>query len=210
MRRLLLAALTLPVLALGAPAAQATPDYHYVGGCWLATAWDGEVAYPPRWSGVGGVLAAATTERLGTPAPTANVDVTCDLYLNGSYLTSLRGVSGSGVVADVQDLTVYRYESDVLTLCENVDVEGDRHLSCTDVSNTSLVPDPVEEALDVVGEELDPLLCLALGAGAPGVRGIVDIEPDGTTYVLGGLVYDCSSGQPSGQRRDVYVALAGP
>lgn len=64
------------------------------------------------------------------------------------------------------------------------------------------VADPVVAAIagvevvaeGVVGEELrqvDPTICPVLVSFAPGVPGVVDIEPDGDVWALGGPAYDC-------------------
>lgn len=195
MRRTLLAALALGLVAAAAPAAHANPFYHYRGGCGVTMANDATpgawLGGPSVWVGEADVVAIATNHAFGTPAPTAAISVRCDLYVNGNFNGTIATGAGTGVALNVTPQTWFLPAGAWVDICETVVVQGEFHFSCFAVTTVQPVPQPVYDAADAVLFALDPALCPLIGAAAPGIPGTLDIHPWGDVYVLGHQVYDC-------------------
>ena len=208
MRRPLLVALALCLFAVGSPAAHATPSYHYAGGCGMTVANDttpgSQLGGPTQWNGEFDIVAVATNENLGTPAPTASIRVVCDLYINGSWAGFLPSVSGTGVAVAAGSISFIASPGDVVEICESVNVHGDPHVTCH-LATTAGIPGPVANLVSTVLTVLDPTLCLLLGGAAPGLPGTVDVDPNGDVRVLGDTMYDCP---PYGSTRPKYYDQA--
>jgi hypothetical protein len=196
MRPILAAGLAAGLLATLAPAASAHPDYHYLGGCVLAVADDTEpyglLGGRSVWTGVAAVAVVATRDDGITPAPTAPISATCDLYVNGTPQgTIATAPQADGVTAGANPTTFTANRGDWVEVCTTVHVNGEYHQSCATATETQVVPQPVLDLLDAALGPLDPIICTTFYPLAPGIPGVVDVSPSGDVSILGAEMYDC-------------------
>lgn len=142
MRKRLPLLLVAGMLAFAAPA-QAHPNYHYEGGCEVTTVSDGGASTTRE--AVASVLVVATDA--GGFLAFVPISVTCELYVNGWYQGTILAASGTGFAANAAPVTYEASGSDVVTVCEDVNVNGNQHYVCRDVEQTPLVPEPIRELI---------------------------------------------------------------
>jgi hypothetical protein len=198
-RRLLLAG-----LAAGALLAPAVPahaqTYDYTGDCGFDTISDPSpeqtLGGPDRYTGVAYAYAVATTPA-GTPLPFAEVEIACELYVNGVLAEIAVAASGTGAAVGGGTFAFRSGETDWVYMCERVRVEAQEFFRCFDGTPPPWDPlGPVRDVVDILNEaffepHVDPALCPILAAQYPGVPGIVDIDWEGDVYVLGAGYWDC-------------------
>jgi hypothetical protein len=206
-KKLLLVALIAAGATYGAPAAQAhchttvppTGDPNcllspnYAGpGCSFATLNDttGQLGGQNTWNGEIDVLVIAT-DGVGAPTPTVPISVDCEMLINGVSQGVVLHAEGIGIAANAKDFSFTAEETDVVTICDHVNVGGTDYTNCADATTTELIPQPVQDALLM----LDPAICMVLmelyNAGVTGVPGVVEMEPEGDIFVLGEPQWDC-------------------
>ncbi len=205
--RVLLAAAVCGSLLVAAPV-EAHPNYHYLGGCFLTAtnAPKGGTDDHSVWTGVVGAVVVAADAAF-VPSPTTAISFQCEVYKNGTYQEPV--LSGSGVGTAVgADLYVFEASpDDVITLCERVIVGGDEHLYCGNASTTPVVPETLQEWLELAYDEAMALVCSMLPLLQP-LPPAVEVTPEGDVYVLGYFVWDCPPYYDGGPGRigpDWYV-----
>ena len=189
---------TLALVALGAallaPPAQAHPVYHSLGSCgWLAVS-DGGTDENTTWSGEVDLRVVATdANRVYAPVPTS---VECRLTIAGQGTqTVLAASSPIGIAAGATTLSFKAHPDAFVYMCTVVTVAGETHLKGSgDVCGEGDpgLPQDVSETIDLVFATVDPVVCAALVAAAPGIPGVVSIEPGGDVYVAGEWIWDCA------------------
>jgi hypothetical protein len=208
LKKLLLAGVAAGALALGAPVAQADHVGYEGPGCTFNTLNDttpgGQIGGQNQWTGEAAILAIAT-DAAGVPNG-ASITVECEMFINGNSQGVYLATSGTGIAA-----TTYAKENpggvfsfsaadtDVVTVCDNVTIDGHFIQNCSDAETTQIVPQPVVDAINLaidtlnstVLEQIDPTICPFIGMAAPGVPGVVDITPEGDVFVVTELWYDC-------------------
>jgi hypothetical protein len=113
--------------------------------------------------------------------------------------------AGAEVVVTAGNVLYSRAEGFPVWICTEIDGVT---RSCNEVVD-SYAPQAVHDVADSVSGILPPVvaaahsvLCPVLGALAPGVPGVVDIDPSGDTSVLGGYLVDCA---PYGDANPSYL-----
>jgi hypothetical protein len=152
--------------------------------------------------------------------PVAVVTLTCDVQVGSDYghgAPDLATYSGSGVDAAVVAPAILTVpapgEWEYVTVCSRADVtglDGETRTYYQNSQNSAWSESPdvtcggapqclslgpectwylalLQESWNIV----DPLVCPRLAALAPGVPGVIDVDPTGDTYVAGTFVYDC-------------------
>jgi hypothetical protein len=192
MRRLLIAlAVVAAALGLATPASAGT-DSRYRGGCSFTT----EEVAPGDYRGVLDIEVLVFSIRSPTDNP-VSATVTCRLYLNDAELPDLSlTASGTVAVAGAREVTYEAGPWDLVHICTIVDYTSDDTPTSEECWHTGaeLIPPEVIEILDVLGENVFPVLdenlCPELAARA-GTYGPVTIEEDGDVYVAGEWFWDC-------------------
>ena len=196
LKKLLFAGVAAGMLALAVPA-QAHPNYHYEGGCGFQTLSDGGEDDQTTWTG-SAQAAVVATDAAGVPAA-VSISVECHVYKNGVYQNTILSASGTGVAATASEYEYQAAPSDIITVCDVVTVGGEPHTNCGDATTTPIVPEPVQEAIEgifnevdaIVIEHVDPTLCEVLKLLKPGVPGVLDITDEGDVYIAGEFFWDC-------------------
>lgn len=161
MRRTLVAALTAVTVVALAPGANAHPAFHYEGGCMFWGVSDGTDDPQTQWDGEIRVVASATDIN-GTPTPTAQISVSCELVINGSTPgTVVFEAQGLGAAASSGLLTYHADPDDFVSMCDVVTVNGERHTECRLATVASFVPKPFEELIHTILDDnaLSGALC---------------------------------------------------
>ena len=183
---------------LNLPGGGGPDDSGYDGGCRLTLVGDGSDDPQTTLTGAVNVLVAANS--FGTPSPTTPISAECDLYRDAVFQQTLLTAKGTGIAVNAKDVTLNGSPSSVYTVCERVTVGGRSYTNCQDTRVTPVVPEPIEEAVEMVGYEVksqvliplvDPVLCPLLAQLAPGISGVADITYEGDVYVLGERLLDC-------------------
>jgi hypothetical protein len=221
LKKLLIASLAAGVLAVAAPAAQATHDSgpglnNYFGGCSFLTLNDttpgGQLGGQDVWNGeIDGEFIAndngtTTAGAQAVPTPTVNISATCELKVNGVSQGTVAVCNQPGVGVAVCGSTIQftAAVTDIVSLCDHVHVGADFYTNCGDATTTQIVPQPVIDALNAVIDllnsavfsQLDPAICLVLTTLAPIVNNlppdVIHIDPvTGDTSILGEPFWDC-------------------
>ena len=185
MKKLLLAALAVGSMALGAPAAQASHTYE--GGCGFDSVTDpsGQVAQPDVFTGV---MYAAV---VATNPPGADVHVRCEIRVNNLVKDSFEA-SGPGVAVGADEAQFLATDADVVTMCDVVTIGGHTSTVCGQADRFQIPPQEVIDLIDMLFIDIiDPAICPVLAGLAPGVPGVVDINTQGDVFVLGDGFFDC-------------------
>jgi hypothetical protein len=182
-----------------ATTAYAHPNYDYEGDCGFSTVNDttpgGIFGGPTYWRGEISTYAVAfTADHL--PAPTTQISIACELYINGTLVDTPLTASGNGVVAAAGTFSFTAEDTDVIQICNHVVVGGEDHYTnCWDGGHG--LPELYEVAQFLIDQvipiidQIDPLVCTQFSALAPGIPGVVDIQPEGDIAVLGEPFWDC-------------------
>jgi hypothetical protein len=180
-RRVLLSCLAAGVLGLAVPNAHAA-DPSYLGRCGFATTQDNRAggALGGRSVRTGEVHLYVVPVASGVPAGGA-VTAWCELRVNGvSRGTVLGPVSGTGAVVAAGPLQFRTPWSDIVTICTHVVTAAGTEVYCPDAAPTEVVPQPVYDAIELLGLSPAPVAdtaaCAALG---------------GDTTYDGYWLYDC-------------------
>lgn len=198
MKKILLAGAAVGMLALAAPA-QAHPTHHYVGQCRISSVSDGGDDDQTTWTGQASIAVVATDASGVVPAPTAPISGQCDVYRNGVFFQTAVTASGTGAASNAVPWTYQSDPDDVMTVCTVVEVNGEPHSDCRDLTTTPIVPEPVQQVItfiiDTLNNEvfskIDPTICPFLATGAPGIPGVIDINEEGDVSIAGDLFWDC-------------------
>ena len=197
MRKILLGGVAAALIAAGAVPASAHPNYHYIGQCGFTTVSDGGDDDQTTWEGEFHSYFIAT-DAAGVPSPTTPISYECHAYKNGVYMGIYDSGSGIGFAGSSGYYTYQAAPTDVITVCEEVIVGGEHHTECSDADTTPIVPEPVQEAIEGIINDvndvlilLDPTICAILAQFSPGVPGVLDITPEGDVYVAGEFFWDC-------------------
>lgn len=182
MRRLLLGALAAGLLALGAPAASAHDNNQVKWGCGLTSIPNFINAEGSNQYYLYGV--AVTPE-------TGGGTFWCEVRLNGVTQASSIHTHGEVAFATAGPLRGWRSDpDDDFEVCGHITWD-DGHAPFDSCTPTVPLPGDPIDLINQVLIELDFLTCAALIAAAPGVPGIVDIDPTGDTLVFGIPFWDC-------------------
>lgn len=152
MKRLLLASLAGATALATVTPAQAHPNWHYEGGCDFTAVSDGTDSPHTEWDGEIDVWAVAT-DASGIPAPNASITVDCELLINGWWPGTVVfscSTPGTGSVGCAGQFSFTADPDDVVTMCDNVTVNGEVHKNCPNLFWPPLVPHPVREVTDEV------------------------------------------------------------
>jgi hypothetical protein len=204
MKRLLVAGV-LAGLMLSALPVHAHPTRDFEGGCSFITFSDttpeATLGGPNRFTGVMYTAVYATDATYGVPEPSASIAIDCEIYINGVLADVALSASGTGAAAAVGTFSYEREDTDVVTLCDHVVVDGEDHNDCYGEDPqippqqfVNLIQFVIDKANELVFEPVvDPAICPALGDLAPGVPGVVDITPEGDASLPydGGRFWDC-------------------
>jgi hypothetical protein len=212
MKHLMAAGLAVGMLTLGAPVAQAHPNFHYLGGCGYVGVTDstpgGLLGSGNSIFGVAFAAVVATTSA-GIPSPTTPITVSCDQSINGSPPVGvIRPTSGTGVAAAAVQLTLSAASGSVVQFCEHVTVGGETHNLCRTATERPLLPQPVTDLIAPLKALLDSVLCPVLGGLAPGVPPVT-ITPAGdvSVGVFTVLIYDCPPYNGGGLDRPLFTRV---
>ena len=222
MQKLLLAGLAGAAALTAATPAQAHPNWHYRGGCGFFTISDGTDSPQTKWDGEIDVVAVAT-DAAGTPDPTASISVQCELRINGATPGTIVfscSTPGTGFVACAGQFSFNADPDDIVSMCDIVTVNGEVHKDCGQSTQSPIVPQPVQDALDqfvwptvdptiedideaITGaeKEIDELICPTLAdlAGGPADQPpVFDIRTDGDIFIDGELFWNCPPYESSG------------
>lgn len=203
MRRTVLTAVLLGLLATTAPSAHATPDYHWTGGCGFTVFNDttpgGQLGGRNVWNGEVDIVAIATNEHTSLPTPLAPISVQCELRVNSVSQGIVLSATGLGVAANAATLQFTALPSDYVEICDIVTVATDSHAPvCYGATLTQHPPQPVLDVFYTLWDlvrwqvltQLDPLICPLISTLAPGI-GPVTVDPTGDVDVYGEPIYDC-------------------
>ena len=221
MKKLLLAGLAgATALTVAAPA-EAHPNWHWMGpGCGFLTISDGTETDQTKWDGEIHVMAVAT-DAAGNPDPTASITVECELRINGATpgtIVFTCSTPGTGVVSCAGQFSFNAHPDDIVTMCDIVTVNGERHKDCGNSTTIPIVPEVVQEILDEqVWPTVDPtieeavritdeLICAVTKAldetvVDQGNDSAFETRNDGDLYVNGEWIWDCPPYGSSGPRR---------
>jgi hypothetical protein len=205
MKKLLMLAAVTGMLAVGAPTAQAEHT-GYRGGCAFTTindtTPDGQLGGQNTWNGEVDVLVIAT-DAADTPAALP-ISAECELFINGVSQGIVATATQPGVGFAVGGGTIQftAETTDVVTLCDNVVVDGEPHVGCGDAVFTPIVPQPVIDLLDQLFALLteleillvDPIVCpihLLMFQVGFGVPGVFDVNEQGDVFLFGDPFWDC-------------------
>ncbi len=232
MKKLLMATLAVGMLTVSAPIAAHAAHTSYRGGCGFATLNDttpgGQLGGQDVWNGeVDMEIIATDSSANKVPQPFA-ISAFCELLVNGvSQGTVLGPQSGIGFVAAVGQIQFTASTTDIVSLCDNVTVDGESTRNCTDAVITQIIPQPVIDLLDMVintaidalntvndllnqlvFEPTDFVTCTALVALQGTVNGlnqpgIAHIDSDGDLH-LGGAVLAALGADTSDPDYDLF------
>jgi hypothetical protein len=201
---------TLAAVLLGGawavPPAHAAADSTWDGQCFVNTVSQDPDPDHMRWIGVLG--ARVLVYSAATPADNpVSARVTCRVLVNGVTVRQA-SFDGTVLVAGAGPLDFTAQANDLVQLCTDIDYTSNATPTevCAYRDGNQIPPplvwDAMEGALrpanDTVATYVDPVVCPLLAARAPGVPGVVDIDPTGDTSVAGGLVWDCPPYLPPG------------
>jgi hypothetical protein len=202
MKRLVLPALAVALLAgaAAAPPASAASDSTFQGFCDYDLVRQRDVD-DHVWTGE--VDARTLVYSKGTPSDNpVSANVTCRILVNGVDRFS-RTWSGTTLVAGAAAVTIDAGPYDWIELCTDIDYTSN---DTPDVVCAQPGGDPdywllVQQVIDHANallpwDDVDAAVCPLLAAQAPGVPGVVDVDPTGDTYAAGSLLYDCPPYQP--------------
>ena len=189
---------TLALVALGAallaPPAEAHPAYHSLGSCGWVVVSDGGTDENTTWSGEVDLQVVATDgSHVYAPVP---ISVECRLTIDGQGTqTVLAASSPVGIAAGATTLSFQAHPDAFVYLCAVVTVGGETHVTgnghvCG--QGDPGVPPALVETIELVADRVDAESCAAFMAAAPGVPGVVDIEPEGDVHVAGEWFWDCA------------------
>ena len=198
MRKILLPGIVAALVATAGPTS-AHPSYHYEGGCGFATLSDRSDNPDTNWRGEAHVVAVATDAVTGLYAPLTPISVECHVYKEGVFQGVILTASGVGFATGVTQYTYQASRDDVITLCDVVTVGGEAHTDCRDTTTSPILPEPVQETIDVVIDQIirvliwaDPWICPVIGSlSGIWVPGVLDVTPEGDVYVAGEYLWDC-------------------
>jgi hypothetical protein len=119
--------------------------------------------------------------------------VTCTLSVNGVAYGVLR-VSGTEVVEAVKRVSYVAGDGDDVRTCQTVDFTSDDtpdETRCSDDPGSVVPPSEIPDLVEEVRGYVDGPLCSAVGALAPGLPGVVDVDPGGDATFAGGVHWGC-------------------
>lgn len=194
MRKKLLVATVVGVLALTAPLPAHADGAGYLGACGISAVNDttGPLGGRNVWTGPVSVLVVAN-------APGDSIRATCSIKVNGANQgVVLDSGNNIGVAADAGRVTYTAAVTDTVSICTNVTTGtlGDES-SCVDLLTTPVCPvqvcghGGVLDQVAAVPRSVDPTLCALLVSIAPVVDGVFNpnflyIDPaSGDTYAGG-------------------------
>jgi hypothetical protein len=188
------------MLTGAAPVAAHADGVNFKGGCGFASLNDttpgGQLGGQDVWNGAVRIAVVAND-------PTATISADCILKVNGvSQGTVLTGTSAGPVSVGAGSIQFTAAVTDIVSLCAHVKATGAVNFEetvCVDATTTQVIPQPVVDLLEMVG---DPLVCAVLKALAPTVNalpgGLIYIDPaTGDTWIPGdpssndNLFWDC-------------------
>jgi hypothetical protein len=173
LRKSILAAVSLAMLAVGAPPSHAAPTTAQCGGVAFAQkeVTGGSETY------TGTLYGYAVFDDLGTHT------FRCYVTVDGAEQSATPTQSGSSAIAAAGQVTFS--VSPGQTVVECLEIDG-ATLNCHPVDMIALGPLPSVRSL------VDPILCPILQSLAPGVPPVIKIESDGDLSVFTtGRLYDC-------------------
>jgi hypothetical protein len=192
--------LLLAGLVAGAVLVPALPAHaDHVGNCAFDTMSDPSptqtLGGTERWTGVAYVYVVAT-DADGVPRPFAQLEVACELYVNGVLEEVAAVASGTGAVAAAGTFAFRATEFDHVEMCTRVNTI----LHCPSPGPFDPL-EPVDDLVDVLNDAVfipyvDPVVCPELQRQQPGIPGVLDIGWDGDVYVFGSLSWDCPPYEP--------------
>lgn len=150
MTKLLLSCVATATALTTVTSVEAHPSRHYRGGCGYFAESDGTDSPQTGWEGEIDAAAVATDEGNLIPAPTASISVECELRINGAAPgTTVLSCSapGTGFVACAGRLSYTAHPDDIVTMCEQVVVDGEFHEDCAH-PDAALLPHPIQQVLD--------------------------------------------------------------
>ncbi len=179
MKKLLMAGLAVGMLTMGAPLSPAQADgLTYVGGCGFATLNDttpgGQLGGQDVWNGAVRLAVIPTTA--GVPNGSA-VSASCELKVNGVSQGTVLSATGTGFAFNAGQIQFTAAITDIVSMCTHVTSVNGTEVVCADATTTQIIPQPVIDLLELVG---DPLVCAVLIAAAPTVNSTV---PSSITYI---------------------------
>jgi hypothetical protein len=207
-RRVLLSCLAAALLGVAAPApAHAYGEYR--GGCSFATmnnpTGSGALGGRSMWTGVVFLYVVPADGSIQAVPTGGAVSAWCELKINGVSQGDVLGpVSGTGAVAAAGPIQFRAGPDDVVALCDHVTTDLGSTVDCGDITETPIVPQPVQDIVDAVlgtgtpvAVAVDTVACAALVAVAPAVDAagrpdLLWIDPaTGDTHSGPYWVYDC-------------------
>lgn len=175
MRKKLLVATVVSVLALAAPLPAHADGAGYKGTCGISAVNDttGPLGGPAVWTGPVSVLVVAN-------APGDSIRATCSIRVNGVNQGVVIDTGNNiGVAADAGRVTYTAAVTDAVSICTNVTTGAFGYeSSCVYVQTTPVCPEQVcgdggvLDQVAAVARALDPTLCAELLSIAPVVDGV--------------------------------------
>jgi hypothetical protein len=206
-KKLMLAAIAIGALLVPGPAAHAHDDEDFAGpGCTPSTVNDttpgGQLGGQNQWNGQVSTLVIPT--EAGVPSG-AEVQVDCELLINGNTQGVVLSASGTGIAAAAGPLSYTAEATDVITICTIVIIihnhppDGTHShviIRCRDLTTTQIVPQPLIDAINLVLDFIadntiivDQTVCPIIAN--QGIPGVVHFDSGGDMYVLNELFLDC-------------------
>lgn len=194
MRRLLITTLALGTALLGAPAATAHDNDRVLAAC--------DATQEPDPFGGGEVSPFYLVYGVAVTPEAGGGELYCSVRVDGGEVAGTAAVHGEHVFYTANGAYWVHGSNDVVELCAHIDWDdGHPPYDRCEVWTPAQVPpqdvtDLVDEVFDVLNallfEPADVVTCTVLRALAPGVPGIVDVDPvTGDTFVLGTMIWDC-------------------
>ena len=205
-KALLLACVAAAPNLVALPAAHAHQNWHYEGGCGMATLSNGTDYYGTLWDGFIWVTAAGTDSG-GTPAPTSSVTVDCELRINGQTSGTIVfacSTPGTGFVSCAGHLLFNADPDDIVSTCDLVTVNGEHHKNCEVLTMNPVVPIPVADAADIFTHSTCDEVA-SFSGGPLDQPPAFDIRPDGNIYAFDDGVHVWHCPTPDYPRRRYYA-----
>ena len=198
LKKLLMGSLAVAALALNAPVAQAAAVTADCGFNTIAqeTATGGQDTF------TGAAYGFAVSDG-------GDVSVYCEVRVNGSPVAATDPGPSGPVSVTAGPVTYTASDTDNVELCAVYSGPGGSGEVCGETTTTQIPPEAVFDLIDLIFETLLPIfeeidrilievtsipdfiICPILMAAAPGVPGVVDIEPEGDTSILGEPFWNC-------------------
>jgi hypothetical protein len=190
MRKALIAALAAALLTT--PAASAHDNDQVVAGCGLDS-----VTGPLS----GGEPTAVLYGYAVTPEAGGG-EFRCYVRIDGTEVSSIAPDHSERVFFTAGEVFWWAADDQVVDICAELTWDDGHppYVRCDAVTRTQIPPQVVVDLLDGLLEELDdlvweptdPVTCAVLRSLAPGVPGVVDVDPaTGDVLLLGELLWDC-------------------